>query len=313
MSVRSSKHITAEIKNRIRETALKNPECGPRRLARLLKRDGIIVSASTIYRVLRTDGLHTTEKRLEQAVIMKSEPTIFSTITQPPAEQKPSSATLPSDRQPVFEKLLPSKPARRGPSIRMSGPLSRGLRIFKGALVILAVSLGIYAALQFKAIPQESDTIAAALPADDLQATPVRQTGLLSIHDYRAIWKRDLFGTAAKDKSRQQKVPAIENIPRVSEDLGLKLVGTAAAEISSVSIAVIVNSKTRSQEPFREGDRIGDLRIKKILRTSVVLITDAGEVLLAMGDGSGGTARNDAGVAMADANRTYAIEITKDG
>ena len=124
-----------------------------------------------------------------------------------------------------------------------------------------------------------------------------------------------MFGTAAADNSSQRKISAVENIPRAPEDLGLKLVGTAATEIRGLSVAVVENSKTRTQEPFREGDRIGDLRIKKIMRSSVVLVTDTGEVLLAMGDGSGGSAGSakHTGAAMADANITYAVEIVRNG
>jgi type II secretory pathway component PulC len=314
MSVRGSQKITDDIKSRVTEAALQNPKRGPGRLARLLKREGITVSASTIYRILRAEGLHTCEKRSEQAHVMKSEPAAPFTENQPSDDGKPSPAAPPPEQQPVVEILLRSERTRRSRLVGLPGPISWGLRLFQATLVILAMCLGVYAALQFKTMRQQADTIAAVPPADVLQPAPERQTDLRPFQNYRAVWKRDLFGTAAADQTALRKTTALDNLPRAPKDLGLKLVGTAAAEIEGLSMAVIENRKTRSQEPFREGDRIGDLRIKQILRSSVVLVTDAGEVLLAMGDGSGTAGDgDDAGVALADADRTYAIEIARGG
>jgi len=315
MPANSSQKISDESRSRIKEAALRYPKRGPRRLARLLKGEGLIVSTSTIYRILRAEGLHTLEKRHKQAHVMINEPTHPETVIQPPAEEKTTIEMPPSDRHPVFETLLPSKPARRGLSVGMSGSILRGLRLFQAVLVILAMSLGVFAALHFKAMPKEKETITEASPDEALQGAPEREKVLRSINYYQAVWKRDLFGTAASDQTIRQKPPAPEEIPKAPEDLGLKLVGTAATEIRNLSIAVIENSKTLTQEPFREGDRIGDLRIKRIFRSSVVIVTDAGEVLLAMGDGSSGPdgAGSDEGVAKAEDNRIYSIEIARDG
>jgi general secretion pathway protein C len=67
-----------------------------------------------------------------------------------------------------------------------------------------------------------------------------------------------------------------------AQDLGLRLVGTAVSDDPRLSYAVIETQSNSQQKPFREGDQIGDILIKKILLGKVVIQTPKGEALLSM-------------------------------
>ena len=72
--------------------------------------------------------------------------------------------------------------------------------------------------------------------------------------------------------------PALIN----AQDLGLKLVGTAVSDDPRLSYAVIETQSNSQQKPYREGDQVGEILIKKILLGKVVIQTPKGEALLSM-------------------------------
>jgi general secretion pathway protein C len=57
-------------------------------------------------------------------------------------------------------------------------------------------------------------------------------------------------------------------------------VGTVVAEDSKFSCAFIENRSLRKQLLYREGDRVNDVLIKRVLRNKVVITTDKGDKLL---------------------------------
>jgi len=61
--------------------------------------------------------------------------------------------------------------------------------------------------------------------------------------------------------------PALIN----AQDLGLKLVGTAVSDDPRLSYAVIETQSNSQQKPYREGDQVGEILIKKILLGKVVI------------------------------------------
>ena len=67
-----------------------------------------------------------------------------------------------------------------------------------------------------------------------------------------------------------------------SQDIGLKLVGTAVGDDPSRNFAIIENQSTGNQRACREGDQIGEVVIKKILSGQVVIGTQAGDQMLSM-------------------------------
>jgi general secretion pathway protein C len=72
---------------------------------------------------------------------------------------------------------------------------------------------------------------------------------------------------------------------QAEQNLGLKLVGTAVGDDPSRNFAIIENQSTGNQSAYREGDRVGDLLIKKILSGSVVIGTKLGDQMLSIGYG----------------------------
>ena len=69
--------ITDEVVERICEISLKNPDLGAKRLAPLLKEQGISVSSSAVYRILKHYELQTLAKRYVKVAEITSEPVII--------------------------------------------------------------------------------------------------------------------------------------------------------------------------------------------------------------------------------------------
>ena len=73
---------------------------------------------------------------------------------------------------------------------------------------------------------------------------------------------------------------------QAEQALGLKLVGTAVTDDPSQNFAIIEHQSTGNQGAYREGDRLGEVLIKKIRSGSVVIGTKMGEQILTMGSGT---------------------------
>jgi general secretion pathway protein C len=70
--------------------------------------------------------------------------------------------------------------------------------------------------------------------------------------------------------------------PPDAQDLGLKLVGTAVSNDSSLSLAVLEDIASGKQGSFSEGGWLWEMRIKKISFGQVVIDTGSGEVVLSL-------------------------------
>jgi general secretion pathway protein C len=69
---------------------------------------------------------------------------------------------------------------------------------------------------------------------------------------------------------------------QADQNLGFKLVGTAVTDDPSKNFAIIEIQSTRNQGAYREGDRLGEAVIKKILSGQVVIGTNTGDQMLSM-------------------------------
>jgi len=88
---------------------------------------------------------------------------------------------------------------------------------------------------------------------------------------------------------------------QAEQNLGLKLVGTAVTDNPSKNFAIIENQSTGNQGAYREGDRVGEIVIKKILSGQVVIGTNMGDRILSMGSGaSAGTVQSPTQMARLD-------------
>ena len=71
---KSPSSISEDTAERIVEISLQNPNFGPRRLVPLLEQEGIIISSSGVYSLLRRRGLNTCSKRIAQLKEITAEP-----------------------------------------------------------------------------------------------------------------------------------------------------------------------------------------------------------------------------------------------
>jgi hypothetical protein len=82
--------------------------------------------------------------------------------------------------------------------------------------------------------------------------------------------------------SAEKEAILLEKIAVADKNLGLSLVGTVLADDPKMNIAVIDNRSTRQQERYHEGDRIGEVLVKRIFWDTVIIETERGEELLVM-------------------------------
>ena len=97
--------------------------------------------------------------------------------------------------------------------------------------------------------------------------------------------KRDPFGDSQEKgsaSSEKMELMLPEGIRTADKDLGLTLVGTVLADDPKMNIAIIDNRSTRQQESYHEGDRIGEVLVKRIFRNKVIIETERGEEVLVM-------------------------------
>ena len=75
---KASTKISSDVENRIVALSLQNPEFGAKRLAPLLQQENISVSASTVYNILKRNGLQTRTKRLARTGPTPEKPKFIS-------------------------------------------------------------------------------------------------------------------------------------------------------------------------------------------------------------------------------------------
>jgi general secretion pathway protein C len=264
--------IPENVEMRVVDVSLENPGFGARRIVRLLKQEDITLAESTVYKILKRNGLQTRAQRL-----LKIE------------EKQPVESPAPSGEP----EQIPEKPAvvsepQQSPEKRNGKQIYNGSRnwIFH---VVNIVLLAIFVFLGKNAAVNLRQALATPEPATIVKPAPVRAatfkaTPNRSLAHYRSISERDLFGTQ-KSKAKAAEKPkeiAPEKIPVAGKNLGLKLVGTIVAGNPEMSRAIIDNRKIRKQEAYREGDRVGEVTIKKVLRNKVIIATKKGDKLLSV-------------------------------
>jgi len=113
--------------------------------------------------------------------------------------------------------------------------------------------------------------------------SPIKNESLSSppaLSDYKAIWKRNLFKSRSETLSLPQKEINFADVEDADKKLGLKLIGTVVANVSTNRFAIIEN--TQGQNIYHEGDTTGSFVIKKILRNNVIIATNDGDKFLAL-------------------------------
>ena len=258
------------------EVSLQNPDYGPQRLVPLLEQEGIAVTSSAVYSILKRNNLQNKHLRLakleeQRAAEILSEP---ADTIEPPAEEPES----------VPAHTIEPKPESTGsPAIKSLSKFTRR-HLWSFTLPSLLV-LGLVAYFFISALG--SYLRAGREPVFAPHLAPTETTSkaegtVRPLEDYNIIFERNLFGASKEQVSAPQEEVSLEDIPTAEKSLGLKLIGTVAGDDSTMSFAIIDNKTTRKQELYHEGDKAGEVLIKRILRNKVIVDAGRGEELLAL-------------------------------
>ena len=279
--------FSPEIEERIVEVSLQNPDHGARRLVGLLAGEGISISSSTIYTLLKRYGLQTRSLRHSQinlrCLTESSRPAVktAASYTVPIPETPTEPEEIPADTN----KVLETPPAARAPSGPVKFPQGTHWFFYLADLCLLVLIgyLGYLAVFNFKQFRLEPVAIVAVKP-EPARRTEQPEITVQPLKGYRKIWERNLFNISEKKPPAAKKEIPIEKIALAEKDIGLKLMGTVVVNDATLSRAILHVLKTREQDAYREGDQAGKVKIKKILRNKVIITTTKGDQLLTIED-----------------------------
>ena len=198
------------------ELSLENPEFGAVRILPLLKQKDINVSASTVYRILKRNGLQNRTKRLarieaQQAVDTPTPESIE--IPPPPLLPTPQpSGQQTSVSEHIVEKVEPPE-GLPIPNItqRVTSGRPWFITLIDSVLVFLIVLLGFHTWHNVSQARLEPDLLALKPPAQETVASnPEPVPSPLS--DFRMILKRNLFSESRVEKPGHKKAISVEKL-----------------------------------------------------------------------------------------------------
>jgi general secretion pathway protein C len=254
--------------------SLQNPDYGASRLVPLLENEGITVTTSAVYNMLKRNNLQNRSLRLAKL------------DEQGTAEVVPESA---NNMEPPSEDPDPAQKREQTPesrvTLRIKAPSKPSVRrpwsLTVPNLLLLAIVGYFWVSAAANYLQAGREPILAS-QAPPMQTTSKAKDTVRPLEDFGIIYERNLFGASEGQASAPHEELSVEDIPTAEKGLGLKLVGTVAGDDSATSFAVIDNKKTRKQELYHEGDKAGEVLIKKILRSKVIVDAGKGEELLAL-------------------------------
>ncbi len=137
-----SRNITGEVTHHTVAMALRYPYHGPRRLSKLLRRDRICLTASSVNIILRQNNLRSRLKRIERAKNLAEEDALTRSREAKIAEKIDLTKEPSYTKKPVVVWMKPRTRWQQG----LFSPLLWGKWMVHLALVIIALSTGFYAA-----------------------------------------------------------------------------------------------------------------------------------------------------------------------
>lgn len=96
------------------------------------------------------------------------------------------------------------------------------------------------------------------------------------------VAQRVVPGTPREGGAAPLREGSLEEIAFPGRNLGIRLVGTVVADDPRKSVAIVDNRSSGKQELYREGDEVGQVLIKKILRNKVIVDTGGGDMVLTL-------------------------------
>ncbi len=269
--------ISHAIELRIVDLSLQNPDFGAVRLLRFLQQESIDPSVSSVYSILKRNGLQTREKRLARVKANR------------PVEALKPQQEKPPPVPPVQPEEYPHQGfisvANEQAGTRLGGYFGRTL--LNLLLLVLLAYTGRHVVRNVRNLMPEPQFVKVAAPSSiDLLPVAVALSTPSRFRDYRMIWERNLFNISKKEAPDPEMETTSEKLIPAEKDLGLRLVGTVVADDPRLNRALIDDLNAREQGIYSEGNRAGKVRIKKVLRNQVIVATAEGDRLLAMDFGS---------------------------
>jgi type II secretion system protein C len=257
------------------EVSLQNPDYGASRLVPLLKQEGITLTNSAVYSILKRNNLQNRALRLSKLEEQGAAEMISDPEDLEPPEEEP--ATVPAH---TIE-MTPESP---------KSPVIKSLSKFTGrrfwpytlpSLLVLVLVGYFFISAAANLLQVGREPVLAPQPAPAEAISKAKAT-VRPLEDYNIIYERNLFGASKGLISVPQEEVSVEDIPTAEKNLGLKLIGTVASDNPATSFAIIDNKTTRKQELYHEGDKAGEVLIKRILRNKVIVDAGRGEELLTL-------------------------------
>jgi type II secretion system protein C len=269
-------NISPGVEARIVELSLQNPDYGASRLVPLLEQEGTTVTSSTVFSILKRNNLQNRTFRLARleelgAAEIVSEPahTIEKATEEPAPVPAHTGEVTPEPRVSPAIKSLAKFTGRQ------FWPYTVPSLLVLGLVAYFCIS----AAANFIRAGREPVLTPQSAPAETSTKT---EATVRSLEDYSIIVERNLFGGSESETPALEETISLEDIPTAEKSLGLKLMGTVAGDDAATSFAIIDNKTTRQQELYQEGDKAGEVLIKKILRNKVIVDAGKGEELLTL-------------------------------
>lgn len=140
--------------------------------------------------------------------------------------------------------------------------------------------------------PRESWRQRAAWEASAPVASKVQAEGAetlkRSLNDYALIGRRNLFNIRSPEEKKPEVNP--ETAPQADPSLPLELVGTILDPAGNM--AVFRDKNTKKQDIYAEGDQVGTVLLKKVMRHKVLIGKGDRDELVIMKFESAGKARS---------------------
>lgn len=163
-------------------------------------------------------------------------------------------------------------------------PISLRISVYAGLVFALSIVIGLYAVPQVYSATRELQPVATK-DSLSIDLKPVTDKGA-SAKPAKDHYKDRNFSSSKKSNSEvSPKITVARKPIHANDELGLRLVGTVVFDKSGMNQALFESLTTHKQGIFREGSRIGEIQIKKILRDKVIIVTAEGERLLNVGHG----------------------------
>jgi len=152
-------------------------------------------------------------------------------------------------------------------------------------IVYFAVD-SVVSVLEVKLIPNPAED------APPVKASVKKTNALRPLEQYAIVSERNLFAGAGKEQEAgSAEAVNLAEIPLALKNLGLKLVGTVFSGVPAENLAFIEDLSARKQDTYREGDRVKQVLVKRILRQSVVINTGTRDEMLTMEEPEEGQAK----------------------